>query len=235
VVRLHARSCLVAREILTLLQSGYPSGAHSRWRTLHELSVAAQFIHDHGDSIALRYLEHDDIQRYKAALGMQRHATALREDPPTEKELQGLKVRRDELRATYGPDFANDYGWAAPAVSNGGRSFAEIEAAVGLEYLRPYYKMASHAIHPNARGSYFDLGGNDDENLVAGPSTRGLADPGTSACISLFHCTCQFLGEGLDLDEWLAISVLEILLGTVTNAFQVAHDEHERRAASTSR
>src|SRR5262249_50921986 len=36
-VRLHARSCLVAEEVCWLMEGGFASGAHSRWRTLHEL------------------------------------------------------------------------------------------------------------------------------------------------------------------------------------------------------
>jgi uncharacterized protein DUF5677 len=39
--RLHARSCQVSSEILTLLHNGFADGAHARWRTLHEISVIA--------------------------------------------------------------------------------------------------------------------------------------------------------------------------------------------------
>ncbi len=43
-VRLHARACLVTAEVLTLLRAGLASGAHARWRSLHELAVVACFI-----------------------------------------------------------------------------------------------------------------------------------------------------------------------------------------------
>lgn len=233
VVRLHARSCLVAREVLTLIRAGYASGAHSRWRTLHELSVAARFIHEHGDDIALRYLEHDDIERYKAAVEMQTHAGALGEVPPTAEEMAALAGRRKELRLKYGKDFLNDFGWAAPAVGDGGRRFAEIEAATNLGHLRPYYRVASHAIHANSRGSFVDIGlaADSEDTLLAGPSTAGFSDPAISACISLFDCTCQFLEEEPDLDEVLAIRVLEGLLAKVTDAFHAAHDEHDLKAS----
>ena len=39
--RLHARACQVASEVLTLIKSGYPDGAHARWRSLHEIAVVS--------------------------------------------------------------------------------------------------------------------------------------------------------------------------------------------------
>src|SRR2546423_12781767 len=69
--------------------------------------------------------------------------------------------------------------------------------------VRPYYRMASNPVHPNVRGSLFDLGvGGGREILLAGPSTAGLADPGHAACISLMQTTVCLLnhkveGEGV--------------------------------------
>ena len=42
-VALHARAIRVSNEILALLCEGFPDGALSRWRTLHEIAVAATF------------------------------------------------------------------------------------------------------------------------------------------------------------------------------------------------
>src|SRR6185503_264527 len=46
--RLHARSCQIGSEVLVLLRSGFPDGAHARWRTLHEIAVISMFIAKHG-------------------------------------------------------------------------------------------------------------------------------------------------------------------------------------------
>src|SRR2546430_2394755 len=46
-IRLHARSCLVFSEVITLLRSGHASGAHARWRTLHEIAVVTFFLREH--------------------------------------------------------------------------------------------------------------------------------------------------------------------------------------------
>jgi hypothetical protein len=42
-VSLHARALLISREILCLLYGGFPDGALSRWRSLHEIAVTAVF------------------------------------------------------------------------------------------------------------------------------------------------------------------------------------------------
>ena len=55
VVRLQGRTCLTASEIMCLLRSGYPFGAHPRWRTMHELAVVAGPIARSGREIAERY------------------------------------------------------------------------------------------------------------------------------------------------------------------------------------
>ena len=55
-VRLHARACLVAEEVFWLLEGGFASGAHSRWRTLHEITTVSFFIEQYGRGVAERYL-----------------------------------------------------------------------------------------------------------------------------------------------------------------------------------
>ena len=237
-IRLHARSCLVGGEVLTLLRAGYPSGAHARWRTLHELAVVAYFLRDHGQDVAERYLRHDLIQAYKGALMHRRHAEALTEEPLPDEEFAWLRAERDQLVAEYGRDFLRDYGWAASALPGGGATFAEIEQAVDLDHFRPYYKMASHAVHPNARGSFFDLGVGEREHLLlAGPSTRGLADPGVGACQSLLQTSVCLLGHRIDIDELVVMLILQQLAPKVQEAFFAAHQAHdveaERRSEAT--
>jgi hypothetical protein len=40
-VRLHARACQIAQEILTLVRAGYADGAMARWRALFEIGTVA--------------------------------------------------------------------------------------------------------------------------------------------------------------------------------------------------
>jgi hypothetical protein len=236
IIRLHARSCLVMSEVLALLRSGHASGAHARWRTLHEVAVVASFLRAHDDEVALRYLAHDGIQAYKSALTHRVYAERLGQEPLTDDEFAEAKRERDELVAKYGVSFKHDYGWAALVVPGEGRTFAEVEQAADFDHMRPYYKMASHAIHPNARGLFFDLGLGDDENLMlAGPSTRGLADPAMGASLSLYQTTIALLNERPDIDEVVTMLVLERFVPLIEKALleaDAAHDaEADRRRA----
>lgn len=63
-VKIHARACQVAYEILCLLRGGFADGAMTRWRTLHELSVLAYFINKNSNEVAKMYLEYEYIERY---------------------------------------------------------------------------------------------------------------------------------------------------------------------------
>jgi hypothetical protein len=220
-IRLHARSCLVFSEVVTLLRSGHASGAHARWRTLHEIAVVTCFLREHGDEVARRYLEHDVIQAYKSALTHRLYAQRLGQEGPTEEEFDEVKRLRDELVVKYGRAFKRDYGWAASVLPGEGRTFSEIEAAAKLDHMRPYYKMASHAIHPNARALFFDLGLGDDENLMlAGPSTRGLADPGMGATVALYQATVSLLNERPDIDELVTMLVLQRMVPVIEDSKQ---------------
>jgi hypothetical protein len=234
-IRVHARSCLVANEILTLLKAGYASGAHARWRTLHELAVVAYFLREHDQDVAERYLRHDVIQAYKGAIVQRRYAEFLAEEAASEEEFAWLRGERDKLVAEYGTDFKHEYGWAAKALGTQGKTFAEVEAAVNLDHVRPYYRMASNAVHPNVRGSFFDLGQAEDEHiLLVGPSTRGLADPGISTCRSLLQTTVCLHGHRLFIDELVVMLIVQELATKVEEAFMHAHHAHEAESGDSS-
>ena len=175
--RIHARACLVAGEVLALLRSGYPSGAHARWRTIHELAVVAVFIQEHGSETARRYLLHDAIQAHKAALAYRTHSEALGFEPLTDEEFEPIQERRDALVAEFGTDFADWYGWAAEALGRPARTFSAIEEAVDMSHMRAHYGMASHAVHPNIHGSLFDLGLVSGRGDVCSPGRATSALP----------------------------------------------------------
>ena len=229
--RFHARACQVASAILVLLRSGYADDAHARWRALHEISVVSQFLSDAGREVAEKYLLHDNVQRYKLALQYQKHAEALNEKPVTQKEIDVLKARRDDLVGRFGKPFEADYGWAASVLEKKRPTIADIEDHMNLEHWRPYYKMASDNVHANAHGAYFRLGlaPNTDEVLLAGPSDAGLAVPGHSTAISLCQITLAMLMTKPDFDGVVIMQILEKLEDEIGEAFLEAHRETERQ------
>jgi NTP pyrophosphatase (non-canonical NTP hydrolase) len=178
--RLHARACQITSEILSLLKTGHADGAHARWRTLHEISVVSSFIAKHGDDLAEAYLLHEGIETYKAARQYQTHCKTLGYEPLTRKEFAEIEATYKKLIERFGNKYEDQYGWASLVIKNK-PTFAEIEKTVGLNHLRPYYRMASHNVHANPRGVFFRLGLYPEisDILLAGPSDAGLYDPGT--------------------------------------------------------
>lgn len=47
-VGLHARACVAASEVSSLLRTGHAAGALARWRTLHECAVISSVIGERG-------------------------------------------------------------------------------------------------------------------------------------------------------------------------------------------
>jgi hypothetical protein len=226
-VRLHARACLTASEVLVLLKTGHATGAHARWRTLHELAVVGYFVSAQGNDVAERYLLHNTIESYKAAVLYQMHYTKLGYEPLDPSEITNLQKQRDDLVERYGRGFLTEYGWAFDSF---GRkvTFSDLEASIDLSHIRPLYKMASHGIHANSKGALWNLGviGSSDM-LLAGPSNAGLADAGHGAMISLNQVTVQLLSREPDIDEAITLVTLGRLVEMAGEAFLDAHEQLE--------
>jgi hypothetical protein len=226
--RLHARACQVASEVIILLRSGHADGAHARWRTLHEIAVVGFFVQSHGNDVAERYILHNAIESYRAALGYQEHCTTIGYEPLTEEEFARIKAHRDALKARFGDSYGEEYGWAAAALASKSPRFSDIERNVGLAHLRPYYKLASHNVHANPRGAFFKLGLLPDQQmLLAGPSDLVLADPGHGTAISLSQITLTLLAMKPNIDRLVICQILSRLEHEVGEAFIAAHQSLE--------
>lgn len=118
-MRLHGRASLVASEVVTLMRAGFPSGAHARWRTIHEVAVVAFFIAEHGQGIARRYLAHDAIQRYKSAELYNTYHQKLGYEPLEPRDLAALENAYRAALDEFGPGFGKEWGWAIPALADG--------------------------------------------------------------------------------------------------------------------
>lgn len=227
-IRLHARACQVACEVVTLLRAGYADGAHARWRTLHELAVVAFAIKHGGNDLAERYLLHDEIESYKGArLHLEVGLPVV--IPPTQSEMEDFTACRDELVERFGVSYVNQYGWAALFVGKDNPNFRDIERAVKMEHVHPYYKLASHNIHANPKGILFRLGltSGGPQVLLAGPSDAGLADPGQHTAISIGQVTLALLTTQPNVDRLVVCGILQRLQEEVGDAFVAVHREIE--------
>lgn len=224
--RLHARSCQVSSEILTLLKSGYSDGAHARWRCLHEIAVVLFFLAAKGDDIAEAYLLHGAIDSYRAAQIYQQQCERLGFEPYSDDEMHKFAEDRTALLNRYGPLYGEEYGWAAITLGKKHTTFRDIEDSIELKHMRPYYKMASHNVHANPKGIYFRLGLSSDESdiLLAGPSSYGLTDPGQGVAVSLLQTTTALLTIEPNLDRLVMCNVLKNVADRAQEAFLLSDE-----------
>ena len=223
-MRLQARGCQIALEVLTLLKAGLADGAHARWRSLHEVTCVAMFVKQHGQNVANKYLLHDLVQAYRSGMRYQEWNSALRHRPLSKKTISTLERNFQIVKKKFGSSFVKEYGWAAAELGKGNPNFADIEKAVGLEKLRPYYRWASDNVHANVRGTHLKLGLPGPAGvLLAGSSDAGLADPGNGAAMSLLQLTITLLTSKPNIDTLVACTILRRLEADIGIEFLKAH------------
>src|SRR5262249_48456603 len=136
-------------------------GAMARWRTLHEIAVTALFLQDGGDAVAARYIDHEVVESWRSAEKHRLYRDRLKEKSLSDKDFVRLEQRYQDLITKYKKPFAGPYGWASEKLNHHDKhktTFADIEAAVNIDHLRPYYKLASHPVHANPKGICFKIG-----------------------------------------------------------------------------
>jgi hypothetical protein len=237
ITRLQARATQIAWEIEVLLQNGFADGALSRWRTLHEVSIVALFIEQEGEDTARKYLDHLEVDSRDMARFMQKAAAKSGHAELTPDEVLQLEAKVSELRALHGNEFDGYHGWASKAIEARLKSlgvydpkkkvnpnFFDIEEAVDMDRLRPYYKLASGAVHAGPKGAFFKLGlpPQYPNAILAGPSNAGLSEAGRLTAWSLgMTCVALMMVEPI-LDGLAWANVIVELGSQAGNAFVAA-------------
>jgi hypothetical protein len=224
--RQHANACLVFNEIIHLLKSGFPSGAHSHWRTLHEIACISYFISKHGKGIAKRYLDYELVERYFQAQAIYRHQKKMECKSLSERDFKVAKRKFNKMKKIYGSDFVKKanypYGWVPRTVLKT-RSLREIEKSVKLDVLRPYYDSAIYNFYGGPRGLMFKLGTMKNKHksgvLPVGPNNYGLADPGKCAAISLGQVTACLLLSEPTVKRLAIVEAMRSLVDEICDAF----------------
>ena len=221
IVRLHARACHISSEILWLLKGGFADAAHARWRALHEVAVTALFLLNYGNELSIRYYEHEAIESYKAMKQYNKYQSRLSVKEFSEEELMECKAARDEAINKYGQDFEGSYGWAANALNNKRPNFSNLEEAVKLDHLRPYYKWASQNIHANVHGVRNKLGLAEakEDVLLAGASNSGMTDPADLTALSLTQISVGLLTIYSNMDSLITQYVIKKLSADIGELF----------------
>jgi hypothetical protein len=223
-VRLHARACQNASEVLALLKTGHADGAMARWRSLHEIAAVGFFIKENGKEVAERYLLHRAVESYKAAVQYQQYCKILGYKPFSIKEIKKITLNYQCLVNRFGPAYKGNYGWSASALHKHNPTFVDIEKGAKLAHLRPFYKMACQSVHATSQGIFFKLGLTDANQgiLLAGPSNAGLADPGEGTAISLEQITTALLLTKPNIDALVICKIMAKLTHEIGEEFVLA-------------
>ena len=229
--RSHARGCQITAEVLTLLENGFADGAMARWRTLHEVSVVAALIARHGEDLAERYVRHEVVESKRAADEYQRCAPELGYELMTEGEMLEVRAAFDDVVRTYGAPFATPYGWAAHQLQNPRPTFADIERAADVDHLRAHYRLASHNVHSNPKGIFFQLGLLPETPLLlAGASNAGFMEPGQATAMSLVQITASLVTLQPTLDNAIVLRALSRLSADIPHALGEADASMKAKA-----
>jgi hypothetical protein len=199
------------------------------------------FLQQSDEELTARYLDHEVVESWKA---VQKHITyqgRISEKPPTQKAQQKLKQRYDSMLAKYGKPFKEQYGWAASVLAHPRPSFADIELAVKLDHLRPYYQLASHPVHANSKGLYFKIGAFRRRGIAASATNHGFATPASSAFVSASQILMALMMVVPSLDAIMNVKLVrqlseeaEIAFVRTQRAEMKRFRDFERRAANQS-
>ncbi|MBE1528965.1 hypothetical protein GGC65_003421 [Sphingopyxis sp. OAS728] len=207
-VRLHARACQVTLEIITLMERGFADGAMARWRTLHEITIVAALLVEHGEDLAVRYRAHEAVESKRAMDRFALYHEQLGYGPPSAEEIEAIDRDYEAVLARFGDRFGSEYGWAAFHLDMKKPRLVDLEAALGRAAMQSYYRMASYNVHAGTRGLTFRLGILEGENApiaIAGASNAGFVDPARNTASDLTFIT-SLLSSGTDrfdrMVEW---------------------------------
>lgn len=221
---LHAAACVCAHEIRWLLSGGYPAGAESRSRTLHEIGVTALVLADHAEDDAgllQRYIDHRVVADWRYWSYIAEHYSVIGVKEPEAGMISRLDARVAELVAQHSKAFVTDYGWAVPLVGKG--TLTELEVLAGRDDRRPLYKVASSdAVHANSnllRRHYVQRA--DGPERLSNATIQGLARPAAVASHWLWDSTSGLVGAAQRSESYtpvIGLMALRLLRDDLTQA-----------------
>jgi len=239
-VSLHSRAVLISKEILCLLQGGFPDGALARWRSLHEVAVTATFLAENSVTVAERYLASFHVQALKTMIEYRNYAERANLTPLDDQEIENARQTVNELRIRHGEDVIDRaYGWAIGPLSKSQvkKGLKALEESTGLDHWRPRYSWASQYVHANYKPPGTLLGTSEtdfDESVVllSGPSNSGMTEPAQMMALSLANATTALILHEHNLDRQVVSKVILQLSTEIGQTFwnieRKTLEEHRR-------
>lgn len=229
-LKLHARGCQVAMEVVCLMENGFADGAFGRWRTLHEIAVVATLLVDGDDDLAKRYLAHECIEAKRAMDHFKVNYEVLGYDAPSDDEVARIQHGYDSCLNQYGHNFGSQYGWAGAYLKLKKPTFFDLEKEAGHIGARSHYLFASYNVHASPKGINYRLGLVDQEEaLLTGMSNVGFFEPGNSTAHSLVQLNLTLLRDRWDFDTLVIAQILLNIRSDVPDALHRVQEEIEGR------
>ena len=208
---LFARACQVSKSVLVLLAAGYGDAALSRWRTLHELSVYLSIIlkyEEVGMRVAERFFDHGSVATFKMV--KEHHRQKLREglSSNSSESLASFGKHYKEVAEKYEDSFLEPFGWISHIIPD--PSLEKLEEKVGLSSNRAVFMLSNHYVHSNSYGLYISRGDtNHSIGISAGPSSGGIALPGSYTTVSLYNIAFNVLMSKRRIRDIVSIRLLQ--------------------------
>jgi hypothetical protein len=181
-----SKSCGIATEISYLLRDGFPDGALSRLRTLHEhLVIMALLGDDHTYEVCERYQDSavfEELRQLYVELASLKEPMwdvldGLAED--LAQKIEEAEPIASEVISRRGTKIKYTYEWARPAMPLAKRAnpkyritFADLEVAAGMDFYRGSYLVGTGRIHAGAYAAISHL----DFDSIQTPRSRPRRD-----------------------------------------------------------
>jgi hypothetical protein len=230
-IKLHARGCQVAAEVICLMENGFADGAFARWRTLYEIYVVTAILSDGDEILSERYVDHKFIEAKKAMDIYQQNYESLGDQVPSATDVDDIEKNHKRCIEKYGDSFKSPYGWACDHLNIKKPIFLDMEKAAGQSTRRFYYKFSSHNVHADANGLSFRLGllEQDSRILLSGMSNIGFVEPAKNLAFTLFKLNVAIMRDRWDVDTLTQFHILNKLGGSVGSAFEAAQGQIKER------
>lgn len=236
---LHARCFTIASEIYLLIGNGLSDGAQSRLRTLHEHSAVMTLIrNDHTYEVAERYQDHACFEELIRLKGMKRAYSdpAWKADPALDEwiveEIAEVEAVAEEARSRWGRSIAEQYEWARPGLPadlrrNRRVTFADVEMAAEMDFLRGDYLTYNYQIHAGAHATIRSANFQDGHIYSTRPTFNSAALKAVAHdCINMFWFTSVMLSDAVareteEFDVELYITEMGRYVNLAYSALQV--------------
>jgi hypothetical protein len=227
---LHSAACACAHEVHWLLSGGYPTGADSRGRTLHEIAVTALVLADHGfddPDLVQRFVDHRVVEDWKYWNFIAMHHTELGMEAPPPDVLDRLTKQIDARTSKYSKSFTQPFGWAIPLTPDG--QLEGLEKLVHRYDRRPLFKLVSStAVHANVRllpRHRVERAGGFER--LSNATVRGLGRPAAVAAHCLWDTCSAVVGGAMRSDSFtppVALMTLGMLRDDVVRSVSQVDD-----------